>query len=182
MRQIVRVFTLILIVGFTGLAARAEYPLAYVGPHDIDDYSMSPDGMKIALLKRVAEHTFTGTDNWDEITIKSTTGDGDLLVHAPSYRLYFSVTWGFDDLILAEGIQYDLRNRARDSSAQAVIYAINAKTGAEQLVYSTSKVDIRDDVTVPRIVGASRDTNEIAMVVERSRGKDLIIANIETGE
>lgn len=182
-----RVFKLVslatLIALFLNIAARAEYPLAYVGPTDIRDYSLSPDGHSVAILEHTAKFTFTGTDTWNEIRIKRAVDGHTQIISRPKERFYFWISWGVQDTLIAQGIQFYREDGAGEWKARNTLYGFDPETGKERVIYEDRAVDADSDEAppIPEILAISTDNREAALMVETSNGYNLIAVNFDSG-
>lgn len=169
----------VLTIWLIAAPANAEYPLAYVGYPDARDMALSPDGGSVAVLMTDFEFGIRQRRDWDVIEFKSTETGDVTYKHDFEDRLYYWVSWPFEDVILAQTLKYDIGRRK--VKTRLVILAINPKTGEERTLFSGSKGSWKKEREAPKISGVSIDTREIALEIERSGRVELVAVNVDTG-
>ena len=159
--------------------AFAGYPLAYVGYSEIRDVAMSPDGTSVATLKTQYYENIRSRRDWDDIEFTSTeTGEAGYR-HDLEDRLYYWISWPVNDVLLAQAMVYDIGRKSAKTQVQ--LLAINPVTGTERVLYSGDKGDYKKTRKVPRIMGISTENREIAIRIDTSGGRDLVVISIDTG-
>jgi len=97
-----------LLVFFTSYAI-AEYPRAYVGYSDSRDISLSPDGNEVVVLKTDYKWGVRDKRDWDLLEILDTSTGDVRYVHDVDERIYRWIYWPFDDVIVAQGVDFKLK-------------------------------------------------------------------------
>ena len=159
--------------------AHADYPLAYVGDADIRDVAMSPDGTQVAYLRTQYFEGIRSERDWDAIEFVSTETTDVTLEFNPEFRLYYWVSWPVDDLLITQALTYDIGRRS--AKTQIELIAIDPTDGSERILYKGDRGDYKKSRKVPRIMGISTTTREIALSIERSGRKDLVAIHLDTG-
>jgi dipeptidyl aminopeptidase/acylaminoacyl peptidase len=162
------------------LPAQADYPLAYVGSADARDMSMSPDGSSVAVLMTDFEFGIRQRRDWDVIEFKDAVSGDVTYRHDLEDRLYYWVFWPFEEVVLAQTLQYTFSRRK--AKTQLVILAIDPVTKEERVLYEGPKGDYRKSRDIPKISGVSRARREIAMEVKGGRGTELRAIHVDTGK
>ena len=176
---LLRIFILTFATFGTSMFANADFPLAYVGYPDARDMALSPDGTSVAILMTDFEFGIRQRRDWDVIEFKSAeTGDVSYK-HDLDDRLYYWVSWPFEDVLLAQTLTYKFSRRK--TRTQLKILAINPETGDEKVLYSGPRRDWRKDREVPKISGISLDRREIAIETKTAGGVELRAINVDSG-
>lgn len=162
------------------LPAQADYPLAYVGSADARDMSMSPDGSSVAVLMTDFEFGIRQRRDWDVIEFKDAVSGDVTYRHDLEDRVYYWVSWPFEDVLLAQTLKYTFSRRK--ASTQLVILAIDPATQEERILYEGPKGDYRQSRDIPKISGVSLDRREIAMEVKGKKGTELRAISVDTGK
>lgn len=172
-----------LILGFVlaGFStAYASFPLAYVGYSDVRDIALSPDGSSVVTLNTQFYEGIRSRRDWDDIVFRSTETGEITYTHDIEYRLYYWVSWPVDEIILTQALVYDIGRR--NAKTQVKLLAIDPKDGTERVLYSGDKGNYKKERKIPRIMGISTKSREIALRVEDGKRRNLIAINIDSGE
>lgn len=161
--------------------ASAEYPRAYFGRPDVYDISLSPDGEAAAFLTNEATTGLNQSMVWNRLDIQATeTGEILTTSRAPE-RFYNWVSWLFDEFVLVQSVQYDIKMRSKKTGHVVSIKAIDPKTGEERDIWVADWIRWDKDYYIPFLVGYSRERREIAIQLEGKSSVDLIAVNVDTG-
>ena len=150
--------------------------------------AMSPDGSQIIILKTGHENDNRFKPGWDEIEIiSSDTGEAALNIkQSYSYNDTSSnwaigwVYWPFDDVILANGVEFTVSGRKWKTRSAFV--TINPKTGEITPISSSRRGKAERDLSFSKLIASNARTREVALAVPDDDKTQLQLINVDTGE
>ena len=180
MQTLIRIIAIALFAIALAASAAAEFPGAYVGKADARDAAMSPNGESVVILKSGHQYGIQQREGWDEIVIKSTASGDITLTRDEEKWLYAWVDWPFDDLIVANGISYSIKNR--EWVAKTSLIGINPQSGEERVLSSSRQTALKHDRELPKLIGVDRDRREVILMVPKNGRTELTSVNVDTLE